>query len=298
MSGFSYSKWDNLDCSSSEDEDEGDASSPSVTRLDSPSQVTFGGGAANATATPSPSSASSSASSSAAPSSAIPELSSKLSKIDFVPPSPARSSPATTNGGSFSHSPSPPDPSSPPATLIWSQTRSTVSISTPLPPSTLASALSVAISNAHPFSSRHSAVGTPSPAVLTATLNSTNPLFSLPLPHPVFTGDEEDEDAALDWEIETFQTSRFLTVTLNKAVPMVGVVVWWPTCVVSGAEIDVSAIQARAGGKKNAATGLTMKETWDEAHKLFKEKVKGREKQEVEVPDGDDDGKPAFPTLA
>ena len=51
---------------------------------------------------------------------------------------------------------------------------------------------------------------------------------------------------------------------------------------------------------RTAAPKLNMQETWDEAHRMFREKmkVKAKEnpKQEIEVPD--DDGKPAFPTLS
>merc|ERR1711935_201392 len=47
-----YSKWDKLEVSSSEDEDEDQhnptSSTPRVTRLDAPSKVTFGGGSVSA----------------------------------------------------------------------------------------------------------------------------------------------------------------------------------------------------------------------------------------------------------
>eukprot|EP00519_Triparma_laevis_P008441 CAMPEP_0182515434 /NCGR_PEP_ID=MMETSP1321-20130603/38064_1 /TAXON_ID=91990 /ORGANISM="Bolidomonas sp., Strain RCC1657" /LENGTH=92 /DNA_ID=CAMNT_0024722855 /DNA_START=102 /DNA_END=377 /DNA_ORIENTATION=+ len=47
MSSFNYSKWDNIECSSSEDEDDGrgddDRGMPQVTKFDNKSTITFGG---------------------------------------------------------------------------------------------------------------------------------------------------------------------------------------------------------------------------------------------------------------
>ncbi len=48
MSGFNYKKWDNLTTSDSEDEDP-PSSGPRVTRLDTPTSVTWGGGGPSVT---------------------------------------------------------------------------------------------------------------------------------------------------------------------------------------------------------------------------------------------------------
>jgi hypothetical protein len=52
------------------------------------------------------------------------------------------------------------------------------------------------------------------------------------------------------------------------------------------------------GGEGKSGEG--MKEVWDEAHRMFKEKMKGREAQKTEVhlQPGDDDGTKAFPSLS
>jgi len=98
--------------------------------------------------------------------------------------------------------------------------------------------------------------------------------------HNVYIGDEDDgpgvESLTPDWELTTYAgTRRYLSVTLLKATPMPGVTVWWSRVFESGKE-DIDVVRAGGGGG-----GAKMKEVWDEAHRMFKEKVGKREKEEV-----------------
>jgi hypothetical protein len=104
------------------------------------------------------------------------------------------------------------------------------------------------------------------------------------LAHSVFLGEEDDDPAVElitpDWEITgPGGGTRYLKVTLGKAVPMAGVSVWWSrlfengSCDCEGEDLDVEMMEGR-GNNKKGEKAATMKQAWDEAHKMFVEKMK------------------------
>ena len=131
------------------------------------------------------------------------------------------------------------------------------------------------------------------------------------LPHPIHLNQDED---GIDFEIEdnnlvvvdvgddiskdecnnkNNNNNKLVTIIMPKAVPMSGMVIWWDCPLVGYPKINVSAIQDRSkrgGGDINETTQQGMKKeafqvAWEEAHKMFKEKMKTREKQEINVND-------------
>jgi len=280
-----YSKWDKFDISDSEEEEE-PRGPPQVTKLDNPSSVQFGGSTDQPTVLP--------PAPPAAATAATPT------------PSPPLSTPPTTNGGKFTHTRST-------LAISWSQTKDELDIYLPVPNDTAGPSIAVNITNALSFRDRASAIGSSNKQSISVSIKKgalTIPhLPTIALPHPVYVGDEDDAESLSqlqpDWEMATFGSSRYVKITLKKAVPMAGMTLWWKTCVTGGDEIDVQNISERVrrnapGAGGGGAPKLNMQETWDEAHRMFREKmkVKAKEnpKQEIEVPD--DDGKPAFPTLS
>jgi len=81
---------------------------------------------------------------------------------------------------------------------------------------------------------------------------------------------------------------------MPKAVPMHGLVLWWDCPIVGFPKIDVSSIQdrhvsnasvgseAKSSGKSsssNVGKKEAFQKAWDEAHDMFREKMKKKEKQ-------------------
>ncbi|GMI08192.1 hypothetical protein TrVE_jg12506 [Triparma verrucosa] len=277
MSSFNYSKWDNIECSSSEDEDDGrgdDRGMPQVTKFDNKSTITFGG---NGPVTVADSTNSVDTPSAPTPTPAVraPISPSKL------PTPPPPSSPPTFKGGSFLYPSSPSNPIiTSPQSIHWSQTSTSLTLSLLLPPSLKSPSITCTLKNASPFTSRNSTVGSPK-TTLKITFSSHSVLSEI-LQHDVYINDEDEtEDKHTpEWEVITYSkqsndtvdtVERYLTITLEKATPSSNVVIWWTKVFRDvGEEVAVE----REGGKG-------MKETWEEAHRMFREKVKGRGKEEV-----------------
>jgi len=138
-------------------------------------------------------------------------------------------------------------------------------------------------------------------------------LLSGKLPRPIHRNQDEDEigfdiEDKLIEEDTTDDTkcTKFVTISLPKAVPMEGMVIWWEHALLSLPKIDTSMIQERSNAcnrvmsieeynesmdkKKSSASGdeskkETFAKAWNEAHQMFREKVQAREKQEIQVDD-------------
>ena len=123
------------------------------------------------------------------------------------------------------------------------------------------------------------------------------------LPRPIHLNQDEDD---IDFEIEDNLLSeggseggnictKLVSITMSKAVPMAGIYVWWDCPLIGYPTIDVSTIQERnpsrqgggEGGKSTEENKDEKKEAfqkaWDEAHKMFREKVKTKEKQSINI---------------
>eukprot|EP00928_Gymnodinium_smaydae_P018229 TRINITY_DN16943_c0_g1_i1.p1 TRINITY_DN16943_c0_g1~~TRINITY_DN16943_c0_g1_i1.p1 ORF type:complete len:340 (-),score=72.74 TRINITY_DN16943_c0_g1_i1:7-978(-) len=105
----------------------------------------------------------------------------------------------------------------------------------------------------------------------------------------VFAGEwefkvEPDEDP--DWEMREVNGRRAIRLTIQKA-PIRGgfsVIVWWKRVLKGDPEIDVAKISDRKPGKSEGFA-----KAWEEAHAMFKEKAKHREKIQINVGGAADD---------
>ena len=101
--------------------------------------------------------------------------------------------------------------------------------------------------------------------------NTTKTLLEGKLPHKIHLAEDEEE---VEWGILTEEGRKFVVVTIRKATPMTGVVIWWDCILQHCPKIDLSSIEGR-NKQSSGSTGIGMESAWEEAHRLFKERVKG-----------------------
>lgn len=302
--GIDYSKWDKMDFSDDEEDDQSSSSyehnTPRVTRLDEPSSITFGnddGGSINITQSNlKPHSGNSvqkalgksiDATCDSGKSKKFHEKDTKLKLL-------------TRNGGAYI------DPSTQSETF-WSQDRNETIFSVAFDSTKIASRdIRVEVKGALSYKDRFAAVGG-NRAIDADIANSKGELivsassFSIPSSSILFRGHlaysihlPEDEEE-VDWEIDTtsnLKNKKLVKITLSKALPMQGLTIWWNKPFLGFPEIDVvNDIEDR--DKKRNTNGCDqrtpiknheqMKTVWDEAHRMFREKVKNREKQSIDI---------------
>lgn len=138
-------------------------------------------------------------------------------------------------------------------------------------------------------------------------------LLSDKLPRPIYLNQDEDE---VGFDIEdnnlvddtttpdATKCTKFVAMTLPKAVPMEGMIIWWEHALEMLPKIDTSSIQERNNSvervmsieeynasmdKKQSSTPVeaskkeAFAKAWNEAHQMFRERVKERDKQEINV---------------
>jgi hypothetical protein len=316
MSRIDYSKWDNLDCSSSSEDENGDAGNgpARVTKLDGPSQVTFGGGLDRSTMQIEPSSFSApvAAASPASPpvtttgaSSAVAD-SRKTKTLDLAEQRDQEQKQWTDKGGmvqvpcsSWSGSASPVRPT---CQLYWSQTRYAVTLrlefvqggemSASTSPTIHSKDIRVTVEGILPFQERQMAVGTFKPKLHVYGNTATNEKIVLlqdELPHPVHLPQDEEEEIGdlkhgqaggrpIDWVIErqVMTDAPYISITLFKAVPMMGMSIWWKRPLISVPDLDHDVIspgdRANSSNTGNTNNGQAFAQAWEEAHRMFREK--------------------------
>ena len=275
MPGIDYSKWDKVDYGDSSDESDC-LDHPRVTRLDGPARVTRD---ADGMITIDRSSAGPLAVASRPPTTeagfittapTATNISDAPSNADAAAPQvvPLASQSAlndklTTNGGRFvdeqtkSH-------------IFWSQDRQEVIVSIEFVADKIRSRnIHVEATGLISYGERNAAVaGSDDDGQLkvTAKMDSgeTVNLLEGDLTHKVHLAEDEDD---IEWEILSEGDRKFVCITLRKAVPMAGVVVWWDQILKHCPKIDLSSIRGRA---KDSAS---VENAWEEAHRMFKEKV-------------------------
>lgn len=277
--GIDYSKWDNIDVSDSEEEEE-EVTLPRVTKFDAPSTIsTNKDGTVTVSADADDSSKSNVESS----------QNGGLRNIEFISECQVKRMKKLTEGGDHFID------SNSKSEVFWSQDRHEVIISVAFnskrirPKDVLVTATGVL-----PYSQKSSAVGSGQnssgegcgtifiEAEKEYSLERTVLLKGI-LPHSVHFSEEEDE---IDWEIddylphnETFKgensnvVDKLVRVSLHKAVPMMGVSVWWSQPLTHCSKIDINSIE----GRRESDRKIQLKEVWDEAHKMFREKVESGE---------------------
>lgn len=181
------------------------------------------------------------------------------------------------NGGMFI------DSSDPFCTTYWSQDRNEAILSVSYNASSFKSSdIRVEVTGALNYSDRHSAVsmGQASSNGQLKIYDKSNNVILLQgeLAYPVHLAEGEEE---VDWEIDvTDAQHKLIRVTLLKAVPMYGLTLWWSRPLTKFNEIDiVSDIENR---NKEGTRQQEWQSNWDEAHRIFKEQIKNRERHVIQ----------------
>lgn len=237
-----YSKWDNLDVSSSSEDEDDAPKQPRVTRLDAPSSVTFGGKDGSISASTKP----------------PPAISSKpLPSTKPSQPSPTNNTPPSswTDHGSLVKEGE--------RNFYWTQDRYSVTLRLEL--SQGEKAKSVVVEGILPYADRWSAVGSTKPKLVCSSSDSSI-LLEGELPHPVHLA---EEDTHVDWSVLNEGQQRFLVITLYKAVPMQGLTVWWRRPLTKFPEADLGEI--RGESNKGTPASKDFLGAWEQAHKIFRE---------------------------
>jgi hypothetical protein len=320
-----YSKWDRMDFSDSDDD--GDANNhmaPRVTSLDSPGRVTIG---TDGTLEIGQSSVSSDKSAAAARNSGKSHASNngeearqeKLQKWHNQ---------LSHNGGQH-HVTITKSNTAIQSPIYWAQDRYAITFRLGFPPLLFPSkTIRVKVLGALNYKDRHSAVGSGAMSgykeigedgtafgsleIIAIQSDGETILLSGQLPRPVYLNQDEDEvgfdieDNLLANSSRDAECTKFVTITLPKAVPMEGMIIWWDCPLLNFPKINVSSIQERRNpervmsveeynasmDRKQSATdagGESKKEAfakaWNEAHQMFREKVKTREAKQINVDD-------------
>jgi hypothetical protein len=103
----------------------------------------------------------------------------------------------------------------------------------------------------------------------------------------------EQELCPIQWELVTIgshpssssstrRDQRVLEIVLRKVSPIPGSIIWWKMVFIGDPEIDVTTI----AGRGKVSTEISS--AWDEAHKLFREKIACRELVSVDIDEDDE----------
>eukprot|EP00050_Salpingoeca_kvevrii_P000327 m.146007 g.146007 ORF g.146007 m.146007 type:complete len:420 (+) comp10087_c0_seq6:982-2241(+) len=272
MSAIDYSKWDKLDVSSSEDEEEmgvdednvlqpGGKGQPRVYKLDHGQTVHIPG--RNVTVR----SGSDPAAAAAAPS--VMEIteedeekeemaeqqkqSSHNDKPAAAAPTRDPESKLTQNGGSFSGSF---------GHLLWSQDAEEVSLAVAVPAGTRAKAV---------------AVSAPDDRHLRISVDGA-PVFEEELFAAIETAEAPDWEI-LDWHSPEAEGRRIVRATMRKA-KLGGIILWWRSATKEGPQIDTSELKDRpAASAKNAASFM---ESFAKAQEMFREKMAQKKRDGID----------------
>jgi hypothetical protein len=268
-----YSKWDKMDFGSDDESSsskEGNTRQPIVTRLHEPSKVTF---SSQQGLKIEESHVQPSHQASLVPTETITHPKESMKK------SANRLSMLTRNGSKYV------DPKTN-QVVYWSQDRKEVILSIVFDHTSISSKyIVVETTGSLKYEDRYSAVGATSKGELIVkviTPEKSQILLQGYLAYPYHLPEGEDN---VDWEINaTDANMKLIRITFLKAVPMQGLTVWWSRPLLHFSEIDVvSDIEGRAdtNSSKTQSKQDEWKQAWDEAHRLFKEKVKNREKDVI-----------------
>lgn len=259
---------------------------PRVTRLDGPSQVTFGGGGDIATSPSSRSRTSNvqrSDGTDASINHTIADPRNALSTTTSRREDSSTSIPTTSTSKSVNPNPdstacdswqekggmvSIVSSSAESRRLYWSQDRYSVVLRMELL-SAEEKVQTIEVEGAVPYQDRFCAVGT-TKAILRAfsaspDLPKKQLLLEGELPHAVHYAEDDDN---IEWSVERSRhNERFLTITLYKAAPVQGVSIWWRRPFMEFDEID-DITSDDASNRRSQS----FQQAWEEAHKIFQER--------------------------
>jgi hypothetical protein len=279
--GIDYSKWDRMEFSD-DDEEEEFMNQPRITRLDEPSRVTArqDGTLLVESSVPAgrkPSVDSSSALTKGSESkhgddndTTFADNLEKKKRIEWT----KQGAKTTLSAGGTD--------------LYWSQDRCNAVLRILLPSTCNGKDLSVTLSGTiWSYADRNSASGDQR-ARLDISIKSSK-LLSSRLVYPIHYSEDDDDAAAVDWSIDYLGKDRFVAIALHKAAPMHGVTLWWRRPFEDMEEVDIE----RNSDQKQQSQ--VFKETWDEAHRLFRSKIESGELPRMNLANNADNAESASP---
>ena len=257
-----------------DDDDQQDRGRPRVTRLDQPSQVTVAPDGQVAIAATKKGSSSSSFTTVSSDETATRKEPTEASSVSDKNPS---NTPASTETPSSSSSFSTLWTHKGGATrfheteIIWSQDRDSVTLRVLIPAEQSTKAWQVTLRGRLSYADRNVGVGSAAAAMLEIRHAQHGVLLPpTALPHAIHKAQgehDEDDDASVDWTIERDAAGRaYIAVTLCKAAPMAGVVVWWNRPLVGAEEIEMS-------WRTTDGAAANFQQVWDQAHEQFRAKL-------------------------
>jgi hypothetical protein len=280
--GIDYSKWDKIDYGSDDESSNAEDDTPRVTRLDESSAVTFSSKGVDVK----PSQHLSTQSAVVKPLSKDVPTSEPGTQLE-------RSKTILTKNGSTYIDPETKNE------IYWCQDRNEAILSIRYDHESIQSKdIRVDMTGALKYEDRHAAVGVDSDIgevkgsqgkiVVSAVENSKSRIILQGyLGYPIHLSENESE---VDWEIDvTDPNMKMIRVSFQKSVPMQGLTVWWSRPLLHFPEIDVvSDIEGRNKVPSNECSGEKnehdeWKRSWDEAHKMFRENVKNRGKEVIDI---------------
>lgn len=129
--------------------------------------------------------------------------------------------------------------------------------------------------------------------------SNSNVLFTNTLKYTIKIDDEflDEQSNIIDWEIRSYNNEKYIVISMCKLSPIPNAVFWWNQVFIDDVQIiDVTQIQGRSApsdGSKSQdkdkqiadehGLNIAAQNVWDEAHKLFFEKIKSKEKITIDT---------------
>lgn len=266
--GIDYSKWDHIECSDNDDEEEEDEAplslhpktnkNPRVTRFDAPRRVTTQNDGTLFIES------SCKVEESLVENQTVSKKEEPSCRIDEKAVIDKKQLEWTTQGGRTT---------TPGETgeldLYWTQDRHDAIIRIQLPSYISSKDVSVNISGTVlTYEDRNSAAGDQRATVVVTS--KTKVLLSSTLVYPVHYSQDDNEDD-VDWSIDYLGSERFVVIILHKAAPMHGVTLWWRRPLADMEEVEIDR------GSNQKEQGKKFQQAWEEAHRQFLAKIESGE---------------------
>jgi hypothetical protein len=263
--GIDYSKWDRMEFSDDDDdESEDESGQPRVTRLELPSQVTLSKTGEVSIHNSPKSPLRDAVDKITVTTLSVPTASSATQEEALgIPVAWTEKGAATTlqdSGGSAS-------------SLFWTQDRQIVTLRFPIPSDRSVKNWHVSAPGILTYADRHVGVSSGRPVLQIVQGDDDDDdkcvLVQKALPQHIHgppDAADEKEKLAVDWTIERYGDTAYIAVTLNKAAPMHGVVVWWNNPLEDATEIAMD-------WREKSASASGFQQAWEEAHDQFRQKM-------------------------
>jgi hypothetical protein len=183
-------------------------------------------------------------------------------------------------------------------TLYWTQDRTTVNIRMSLLPDMESHrGWKCIVHGSVDFANRLSATLTDDSRPCLEVTHNLNTIIKGTLAYPVYTTPENEDSmdgSNVDWSIESVSASaagglactRFVTITLYKAVPMAGLTLWW-----SRLSMETPTIEVQTGSTSSTSStssARAFEEAWRTAHEGFRQSLQGSKKESKDEAQGEE----------